>query len=263
MISWRDVAVAFYGVDVVGPVTLSVADGEWVGLVGPNGAGKSTLLKAAVGILPHRGVVDLGGQERRAGSDIAWLPQRPLLPDEMHVANYVLLGRTPHLGYLGTESGHDLEAARHAIERLDLVDLSDRPLSTLSGGEAQRAVLARALAQEAPVLLLDEPTSALDVGHQQQVLELIDQLRVEDGLTVVSALHDLTLAGQYPDRVVMMSKGVVVSDGTARQVLTEERIMEHYDAKVKVVDGGAEGVSIIPLRGEAKMPARNVENTSR
>jgi iron complex transport system ATP-binding protein len=240
--------VSYYGVDVVGPVTLSVADGEWVGLVGPNGAGKSTLLKAAVGILPHRGTVDLGGRERRSGSDIAWLPQRPLLPDEMSLANYVLLGRTPHLGYTGAESRHDLDAARHAIERLDLTDLSDRPLSTLSGGEAQRAVLARALAQEAPVLLLDEPTSALDVGHQQTVLELIDQLRVEDGLTVVSALHDLTLAGQYPDRVVMMSRGNVVSEGPARLVLTEERIMEHYHARVKVIQAGLNGVSILPLR---------------
>jgi iron complex transport system ATP-binding protein len=250
LIYWSEVVVAFYGVDVVGPVTLTVADGEWVGLVGPNGAGKSSLLKAAVGILAHRGTVHLGARERRAGADIAWMPQRPLLPDEMHVADYVLLGRTPHLGYLGTESGHDLDAARHAIERLGLVDLSDRPLSTLSGGEAQRAVLARALAQEAPVLLLDEPTSALDVGHQQQVLDLIDQLRVENGLTVVSALHDLTLAGQYPDRVVMMSRGLVVSDGPAHHVLTEERIMEHYDASVRVVDAGQGGVSIIPLRGE-------------
>jgi iron complex transport system ATP-binding protein len=114
-------------------------------------------------------------------------------------------------------------------------------------------VLARALAQDAPVLLLDEPVSALDVGHQQQVLELIDQLRAEDGLTVVSALHDLTIAGQYPDRVVMMSQGIVVSDGPALEVLTEERIMEHYGARVKVVseneDGAnGEGLTIIPLR---------------
>lgn len=253
MISWSDVVISYYGVDRVGPVSLTVADGEWVGLVGPNGAGKSTLLKAAIGIVPHRGSVELRGRERRAGADIAWMPQRPMLPDEMSVANYVLLGRTPHLGYLASERGHDMEATRHAIDRLDLADLSSRPLSTLSGGEAQRAVLARALAQEAPVLLLDEPVSALDVGHQQQVLELIDQLRAEDGLTVVSALHDLTIAGQYPDRVVMMSRGIVVSDGPAREVLTEERIMEHYAARVKVVsaieDGAnGDGLTIIPVR---------------
>lgn len=244
--------VAYYGVDRVGPVSLTVADGEWVGLVGPNGAGKSTLLKTAIGIVPHRGSVDLQGREGRAGVDIAWMPQRPMLPEEMSVASYVLLGRTPHLGQFGSESAHDIEAARHAIDRLDLADLTGRPLSTLSGGEAQRAVLARALAQEAPVLLLDEPVSALDLGHQQQVLELIDQLRVEDGLTVVSALHDLTIAGQYPDRVVMMSQGIVISDGPARDVLTEERIMEHYGARVKVVDSSENGLTIIQLRPSRK-----------
>jgi iron complex transport system ATP-binding protein len=253
VISWSAVVVSYYSVDKVGPVSLTVGDGEWVGLVGPNGAGKSTLLKAAVGIVPHRGSVALRGRERKAGADIAWMPQRPMLPDEMSVANYVLLGRTPHLGYLTSERGHDMDATQHAIDRLDLADLSSRPLSTLSGGEAQRAVLARALAQEAPVLLLDEPVSALDVGHQQQVLELIDQLRTEHGLTVVSALHDLTIAGQYPDRVVMMSQGLVISDGPAREVLTEERIMEHYGARVKVVSASEDGVNedgltIIPLR---------------
>lgn len=248
MISWREVVVSFGDVIVVGPVTLTVGDGEWVGLIGPNGAGKSTLLKAAVGIVPHEGVVDLGDRKGEAGKDIAWMPQRPLLPDEMNVANYVLLGRTPHLGYLGSESGHDLDSVRNAIERLELDGLSDRPLSTLSGGEAQRAVLARALAQEAPVLLLDEPTSALDVGHQQQVMELIDQLRREDGLTVLSAIHDLTLAGQYTDRLVMMDHGVVVADGSAREVLTEERIMDHYEARVRVVESNEDGLTVTPMR---------------
>lgn len=247
MISWSEVVVSFDDVTVVGPITLTVADGEWVGLIGPNGSGKSTLLKTAAGIVPYRGIVHLGELEGRAGRDIAWMPQRPLLPDEMSVANYVLLGRTPHLGYLGSEGGHDLASVRVALERLELLDLSERPLSTLSGGEAQRAVLARALAQEAPVLLLDEPTSALDMGHQQQVMELIEQLRREDGLTVLSAIHDLTLAGQYTDRLVMLSGGMVVADGPARAVLTEERIMEHYQARVRVMENG-DGLTVTPLR---------------
>jgi iron complex transport system ATP-binding protein len=248
VISWQDVVVSFGDVTVVGPVTIDVADGEWVGLVGPNGAGKSTLLKAAVGIVPFRGVVDLGGRVGEAGKDIAWMPQRPLLPDEMNVANYVLLGRTPHLGYLGSETAHDLDSVARAIERLELADLADRPLSTLSGGEAQRAVLARALAQEAPVLLLDEPTAALDVGHQQQVMELIDQLRTEDRLTVLSSIHDLTLAGQYTDRLVMMNHGIIVAEGPANQVLTEERIMEHYEARVRVRATVDEGLTVTPMR---------------
>jgi iron complex transport system ATP-binding protein len=120
----------------------------------------------------------------------------------------------------------------------------------LSGGEAQRVVLARALTQQSEILLLDEPTSALDVGHQQQVLELIDELRSEQGLTVLSALHDLTLAGQYADRLVMMRDGVVVSDGVAKSVLTEESIMMNYDARVRVVDMGTTGLIVTPLRPE-------------
>jgi iron complex transport system ATP-binding protein len=247
MISWRDVAVSFDGVSVVGPVTLTVGDGEWVGLIGPNGAGKSTLLKAAVGIVTHDGSVDLGERERKAGRDIAWMPQRPLLPDEMNVANYVLLGRTPHLGYLGSESRHDLESVERAIERLDLVDFSDRSLSTLSGGEAQRAVLARALAQEAPVLLLDEPTSSLDIGHGLEVLEILDELRRKEGLTVVTALHDLTLAGRFADRLVLLAKGRVVADGSAAEVLTEDRLIPSYGAGIRVVNNG-DGPTVIPTR---------------
>jgi iron complex transport system ATP-binding protein len=247
VISWREVSVSFDGVTVVGPVALTVGDGEWLGLIGPNGAGKSTLLKTAVGIVPYLGSIDLGGRERQAGADIAWMPQRPLLPDEMNVANYVLLGRTPHLGYFGSESRHDLDSVQRAIGRLDLTDLSDRPLSTLSGGEAQRAVLARALAQEAPVLLLDEPTSSLDIGHALEVLEILDELRRIDRLTVVTALHDLTLAGRFADRLVLFDKGRVVADGTAAEVLTEDTLVPSYGAGIRVVTNG-DGPTVIPSR---------------
>jgi iron complex transport system ATP-binding protein len=250
MISWRDVVVSFNGVTVVGPLSLIVGDGEWIGLIGPNGAGKSTLLKAAVGIVAHQGSVDLGGRERRAGVDIAWMPQRPLMPDEMNVVNYVLLGRTPHLGYLGSESPTDLESVGRAIERLALVELSDRPLSTLSGGEAQRVVLARALAQEAPVLLLDEPTSSLDIGHALDVLEILDELRRNEGLTVVTALHDLTLAGRFADRLVLLDKGKVVSDGSASEVLTERTLIPSYGAGIRVVTNG-DGPTVIPTRRQS------------
>lgn len=247
MISWRDVSVSFDGVTVVGPIALTVGDGEWLALIGPNGAGKSSLLKAAVGIVPHQGSIDLGGKVRRLGADVAWMPQRPLLPDEMNVGNYVLLGRTPHLGYFGSESGHDLDSVQQAIKRLELSDLSDRPLSTLSGGEAQRAVLARALAQEAPVLLLDEPTSSLDIGHALEVLEILDELRRNDGLTVVTALHDLTLAGRFADRLVLLDKGRVVADGTALEVLTEDTLVPSYGAGIRVVING-DGPTVIPSR---------------
>ncbi len=121
-------------------------------------------------------------------------------------------------------------------------------MTPLSGGELQRAVIARALAQESPILLLDEPTSALDVGRRQEVMEIVDRLRLERGLTVLSALHDLTIAGQFTDRLVMMDGGAVVVRGKPREVLTHDSIREHYGATVRVVDDGEHGVAVIPSR---------------
>ena len=161
----------------------TVGRGEWVTLIGPNGAGKSTLLRAVAGLVRYAGSVALAGGEvsalgrRELARRLAFVPQVPLLPPAMRVAEYVLLGRTPHLGSSRTRGAHDREAADHALDRLDLGGSRGRPLDTLSGGEQQRVVLARALAQEAPLLLLDEPTTALDLGRQQQVLELVAELR--------------------------------------------------------------------------------------
>ena len=250
MIAWKQVSVSFGNRRVLGPVNVDVADGEWLGLIGPNGAGKSTMLKAGIDVVSYDGDIDLGGRRGRAGLDIAWMPQRPRLPDEMSVANYVLLGRTPHLGYLGSETQHDLDSVGRALERLQLAEMSDRALATLSGGEAQRAVLARALAQEAPVLLLDEPTSSLDIGHGLEVLELIDELRGQEGLTVVTAVHDLTLAGRFADRLVLLDHGMVVADGSPSAVLREDVLVSSYGPALRVVDDG-DGPTVIPTRRQS------------
>ena len=138
----------------------------------------------------------------------------------MTVAHYVLLGRTAHLGPLGRESRHDLDVVDRALTQLDLDGLADRTLDTLSGGERQRTVLARGLAQEATLLFLDEPTAALDIAHQQETLELVDDLRRRLGLTVVSTMHDLTLAAQYADHLVLLTGGRIILSGPAAQVLT-------------------------------------------
>jgi iron complex transport system ATP-binding protein len=224
-----------------------VEDGEWVGVIGPNGSGKSTLLKTAVATVPFAGSVSVGGSPGRPGLDVAWMPQRPHLPDEMSVASYVLLGRTPHLGFFGSESEGDRGASEAALDRVGLGDLADRELGTLSGGEAQRAVLARALAQEAPVLLLDEPTASLDIGHGLEVLEIIDDLRRGHGLTVVMAIHDLTLAGQFADRLILLSSGSIAAAGAPGQVLTEETLRPSYGDGIRVVANGA-GPTVIPVR---------------
>ena len=155
------------------------------------------------------------------------------------------LARCP-LGYFGAEARADRLAAEQALERFELRPFAERFLGSLSGGELQRAVLARALAQEADVLLLDEPTSALDLGRQQQALELVHALR-DDGLTILSTMHDLTLAGQYADRLVLLDEGAVVASGSAADVLSAENIAAFYGARVRVLaDGGR--VFVLPVR---------------
>lgn len=247
MIVWSDVEVAYGSRKVLGPVSLEVGDGEWVGLIGPNGAGKSTMLKAAVGLVEHGGSVRLRNGRGRPGLDVAWMPQRPLMPEHMTVGEYVALGRSPHIGYLGTEGREDHDAVEAALAQLDLGEIAQRKMATLSGGEAQRAVLARALAQEAPVLLLDEPTASLDLGHAVEVLEVVDRLRHAKSLTVVTAIHDLTLAGRFCDRLVLLADGHVVADGAAQTVLTEHQLAPHYGGAVTVVDG-PDGPAVLPRR---------------
>lgn len=234
-------------------VELRVAPGEWVGLIGPNGAGKTTLLHAVMGIVDSFGTIRIGDRDltgysapRRAKS-IALVPQRPTVPRGMEALAYVLLGRTPHLRYFESEGRHDLDVALSAMAELGVAELADRDVSTLSGGELQRVVLARALAQEADVLLLDEPTSALDVGNQQQVLEVIDGLRSSRRLTVLSAIHDLTLAAQFCDRLVLLADGRVAASGPPDAVLTEDTMRVHYDAHVNIVWIGDQ-LAVIPTR---------------
>ncbi|MEV0713845.1 ABC transporter ATP-binding protein [Asanoa sp. NPDC050611] len=250
----RDLHVTLGRTPILRGIDLSVAPGEWVAVIGPNGAGKSTLLRAIGGLLPAGGAVALVGtpierlRRRARARTVATVAQSPVVPPGMSVFDYVLLGRTPFVSLLGRESAADLAAVRALLDRLDLTGFGDRELDTLSGGERQRVFLARALAQEPSLLLLDEPTSALDIGHQQEVLELVDTLRRDQGLTVVATMHDLSIAGGYADRLVLLTDGVVVAAGTAREVLTEEILSRFYRARVRVVDG-VDGPLVVPYRG--------------
>jgi iron complex transport system ATP-binding protein len=252
VIELRHVGVRFGRADALRDVSLAVEPGEWVALIGPNGAGKTSALRAVVGLVGFDGEIELGGRSVRRLSRrelarlVAFVPQKPETPAELTVAEYTLLGRTPHIAYLGTERREDRHAAARALERLELRGFADRSLGSLSGGELQRVVLARALAQEAPVLLLDEPTTALDLGRQQHVLELVDSLRA-DGLTVLSTMHDLTLAGQYADRLLLLDRGAVVAGGSPHEVLSIPNVETFYGASVRIVqDDGA--VFVLPLR---------------
>ena len=251
-----DVEVCYDGHRALAAFSDRIGSGEWVGVIGPNGAGKSSLLKAIAGLVPCGGRIGVGDvtlsdlDQRRRAQLVAYVAQEPVIPDDMSVFDYVLLGRTPYVGYFGVESAEDRRLAADVIDRLRLGPFARRLLGSLSGGERQRVVIARALAQEAPVLLLDEPTSALDIGHQQQALELVTELRQHQAITVVSAMHDLTLAGTYADRLVMLDQGAVVASGDAAEVLTAERLGEVFHVCVSVdVDPDDGAVIVVPRRG--------------
>ncbi|MGH2364430.1 MAG: ABC transporter ATP-binding protein [Steroidobacteraceae bacterium] len=231
----------------------TIERGSWVAVVGPNGAGKTTLLRAVAGLVDYQGEIRINGQRaprhapRVSARLVAFVPQRPRLPPAMTVTDYVLLGRSAHHHLLASETLRDRRVAAAVLDRLELTPFAQRPLEQLSGGEAQRVVLARSLAQEAPLLVLDEPTSSLDLGHGQLVLELADALRREHGLTVLAALHDLTLAAQYADRLIVLSQGRAVMDGPAAEVLNAAMIERIFDASIEVLPG-RDGPVVAPLR---------------
>jgi iron complex transport system ATP-binding protein len=233
-------------------VSLSVASGEVLGLVGPNGSGKTTLIRAVTGgVATSSGRIELSGEDADELSQserarrVAVVPQNPVLPDAFTVLEMVLMGRTPHLRLLQNESTHDVEAARQAMEATSTWELAERPLGELSGGERQRVVLARALAQETQLLLLDEPTAHLDIGHQGSVLSLVRRLCRDEGKGVLAVVHDLTLAAQYCDRLVLLRDGEVAAEGTADETLRRDVLERVYGARVSVFAHPETGLPVV------------------
>jgi iron complex transport system ATP-binding protein len=249
----RDVTVRVDRATLLRDVSLELRPREWLAVIGPNGAGKSTLLRSIAALVRFEGSIEIDGDRvdtlrpRERARRIALVPQAPVIPTGITVTDYVMLGRNPHIGLLGSESAHDLDVVRDVMSLLDLRPFAARLVETLSGGERQRVLLARALAQEAPVLLLDEPTSALDIGHQQDVLELVDHLRVARGLSVVTTMHDLTLAGRYADSLLLLAGGSVAVSGSRDVVLTEENLARHYGAAVRILQD-EDGLVVVPHR---------------
>jgi len=227
---------------VLHSVSLEVNSGEVLALIGPNGAGKSTLIRAVSGVIPVQ-----SGQVRTNGDDfgllspmqraryMAVVPQAVSLPAAFTVWETVLLGRTPYLGFLGQPSRKDEELAGRALERVNALPLAARLVGELSGGEQQRVLLARALCQSTPILLLDEPTAHLDLQYQVSLLELVSDLAHRDNLAVLIALHDLNLAARYADRIALMVAGQIHSVGDPGQVLKAEVIEAAYCLPVQVV----------------------------
>ena len=241
---------------VIDAVSLTVQRGEFLGILGPNGAGKSTLLRLMAGLaLPDSGTVHMAGDDTRTlrrgemARRVAVVPQREPSVFGFTAREVVAMGRAPHTGLLGTLGPSDDDAIARALDRCDATRFADRPLSELSGGEQKRVLIARALAQRVPIVLLDEPIAFLDIKHQ---LALCDLLRtgVSDGeFTVVTVLHDLNLAAQYCDRLALMRDGRLLTVGSIPDVMTYRRIREAFDADVYVGQNEINGTRyFIPMR---------------
>ena len=241
MLKIQNLSVSYGPRRILQDVSFDVQSGEVLALIGPNGAGKSTLIRAVSGVIPYSGHVRTNGDDFASLSTlqraryIATVPQAVSLPPAYTVWETVLFGRTPHLGFLGQPSPKDEEIARQSLQRVSALSFADRRVGELSGGEQQRILLARALCQSTPILLLDEPTAHLDLQYQVGLLELVHELAHKDHLAVLVALHDLNLAAHYADRIALMVAGNIKAMGSAKDVLQPELIQEAYCLPVQVV----------------------------
>lgn len=256
MIHARGLELQLGGETILHHVDLEVEKGSFYGIIGPNGSGKSTLLKVISGIeAPSRGEVKLDGKSLYSYSRkemarlMAVLQQDALPPLGYKVREILEMGRFPFQPWLGVEKGNPETIIDQVMEQLDLHRMADRAVSELSGGERQRVALAKTMVQEPRVLLLDEPTTFLDIGFQVQMMDYVSKWQQEAGLTVVAVLHDLNLAAQYCDRLLVLHEGKVASLGTPDEVLQAELIQEVYGTEPIVLPHPISGVPQILLRG--------------
>jgi len=238
----ESVSCAYDGATVLAGVTFAVRPGELVAVAGPNGSGKTTLLRAASRALPPRaGRVLLDGRDlyrevaaAESARAIAVVPQDAIVEFEFSAHEIALMGRHPHLGRFDAETGRDRDAVQAAMEKTGTWDLRDRPVTELSGGERRRVLLARALAQEAPLLLLDEPTAHLDLRYQVETLRIVHD-HVQAGGAAVAVLHDLNLAAMFATRLILLKAGALVADGPSRALLTEQALQPVFGPQVEVL----------------------------
>jgi iron complex transport system ATP-binding protein len=249
---------------VVRQVSFSVQKGEWLSIVGPNGSGKSTVLRLLSRVLiPQAGRVYLDGRDlhtqltpQQVARQLALLPQQPRIPAGLTVRQLVSLGRSPHQPWWAWQlTRADWQRVEWALEQTGLGSLALRRVETLSGGERQRAFLALALVQEPQVLLLDEPTTFLDLRHQLELLELLQRLKQEQGLTVVTVLHDLNLAIRYSEQIALLGSGQMQALGSPLAVLTPSRVRQVFGLEVEWISTPV-GPQLCPLRSTAPAAAR-------
>ncbi len=252
MLEIQHLSVAYGDCTVLHDISLQVPAGEVLAVIGPNGVGKSTLIRAMSGILPPKtGTIRVDGREVARLSQneraryMAVVPQARSLPDHFTVYQTVLLGRTPYLGWMGTTGPRDHAFVRCALEQAQITHLAERWVGTLSGGEQQRVLLARALAQDTPVLLLDEPTTHLDLQHQTGLLNLVRALASEKKLAVMMVLHDMNHAAMYADRVALIVRGRVFACGSPEEVLTRANLTTIFQVPVSVIPHPDYGTPLI------------------
>ncbi|MFC1508776.1 ABC transporter ATP-binding protein [Candidatus Omnitrophota bacterium] len=241
MLDFLNVSSGYGDKEVLKDVTFSIKEGDFVGVIGPNGSGKSTLLRTATKvIIPFKGEVCLDKKKvedfslNEIARVVSVVSQDTTFMFPFKVIDLVLMGRIPYISKLGFESKEDLKIASHVLKCVDAVHLKDRFIDELSGGERQRVIIAKALAQEPRILFMDEPTTHLDIGHQVEIFFLLRRLNKESNLTVIAILHDLNLASEYCDELILLSEGRIRAKGTPDKVLDYNIIEEVYKTPVIV-----------------------------
>lgn len=244
------------GTQALREVSVQVSYGQLLGIVGPNGSGKSTLLRVLAGFFrPEQGRVSLDGKALHTygryerARQIGFLPQSVLPAFSFSVREVVAMGRYPHLGAFGFLSRGDVEVVERCLDAVECTDLADRPFSALSGGERQRVLLASVLAQEPKLMLFDEPTAALDIHHQVAIFDLLHAFSRE-GLGIGVVTHDLNLAGQFCDRLLLLQRGRTIKEGTPEEVIVGDLLSEVYDADLIVDDNPVTGTPMVMLLGQ-------------
>jgi iron complex transport system ATP-binding protein len=257
----QNVTLAYGHHPVMEGITFKASPGQLVGLIGPNGSGKSTIVKALSRLIrPASGKIFVGGREigsiprRELACMVGVVPQLPLLPSAFTAIEIVLMGRNPHLGLFQTESRHDWELARQAMEKTGTGRLANRHINELSGGEIQCILIARVLVQETMAILLDEPTANLDIGRQTEILDLIKRLCRENNLTVLAAVHDLNLAAQYCDHLLLINERHIHAQGSPVEVITDTNIKKVYGAENCVFTHPVNGLPAVLLSAANNKP---------
>jgi iron complex transport system ATP-binding protein len=240
--------------EVLTNITFNIKKGDFLGIIGPNGAGKSTILRIICNILkPSNGKIIIFDQDinciprKIIARKIAFVPQETYFALDFTVEEIVMMGRYPYLSAFQKERSEDLNACEHALNHADLMDFKDRLINSLSSGERQRVVLARALAQEPDILLLDEPTSHLDLHHQYAIMELLKKLN-NQGISIVIVNHDLNLASLYCQRLVLMHQGEIIDQGRPKDIITKKTLRHVYRTEVDIMEHPYQDVPYILLR---------------